>query len=359
MAYGTGTIYQRGRIWWIAYWQNGEQQKESSGSTDRGDAKVLLAKRLGEVAASRALGRNARALTVPDLLEMLADDYREREIQSLVDMIGKIRWMKDFFRGVKVNQFGTEHIKRMRRALLKLELEKPTINRYASTLRRAFNVAAKNDPPLVAHVPNFPMYEENPARTGFVTDSQYRKMLGCLPDHLKGLLIFGFHLGMRRDALKALKRENVDWPAKIIRAEQLVGRKKIGRVLPIYGDMIPWLEMQMSTWGETPKCKYIFHQNGLRVGEFRKSWITARKKAGLPDLLFHDLRRSAVRNMERAGVPRSQAMAISGHKTESIYKRYAIVAEADITEAGGKLTRLQDAGREAEQTKPEAPERTM
>jgi integrase len=358
MAYGTGTIYQRGRIWWIAYWQNGEQQKESSGSTDRGDAKALLARRMGEVAASRALGRNARALTVPDLLEMLADDYREREIASLVDMVGKIRWLKDFFRSVRANQFGTEHIKRMRRALLKLELEKPTINRYAATLRRAFNMAAKHDPPLVNRVPNFEMYEENPARTGFVTDSQYRQMLACLPEHLRGLLIFGFHLGMRRDALKALKRENVDWPAKIIRAEQVVGRKKVGRVLPIYGDMIPWLEMQMAAWSETPKCKYIFHHNGLRIGAFRKSWNTARKLANLPDLLFHDLRRSAVRNMERAGVPRSQAMAISGHKTESIYKRYAIVAESDITEAGGKVNRMIEAERQEQQAKA-ATERPM
>ena len=58
---------------------------------------------------------------------------------------------------------------------------------------------------------------------------------------------------------------------------------------------------------------------------------------GLPGLLFHDLRRSAVRNLERASVPRSGAMKLTGHKTESVHRHYAIVAEADLREAGLKL----------------------
>ncbi len=68
-----------------------------------------------------------------------------------------------------------------------------------------------------------------------------------------------------------------------------------------------------------------------------KSWRTARKKAGLPGRLLHDLRRSAVRNLERAGISRSVAMKLTGHKTEAVYRRYAIVSEADLREAGAKL----------------------
>jgi hypothetical protein len=54
-------------------------------------------------------------------------------------------------------------------------------------------------------------------------------------------------------------------------------------------------------------------------------------------LLFHDLRRSAVRNMERAGIPRKVAMSISGHRTEHIYRRYDIVAHRDLADAGARL----------------------
>ena len=69
----------------------------------------------------------------------------------------------------------------------------------------------------------------------------------------------------------------------------------------------------------------------------RRSWKTACTDAGVPGRLLHDLRRSAVRNLERAGVSRSVAMKMTGHKTESVYRRYAIVSESDLREAAAKL----------------------
>jgi len=87
----------------------------------------------------------------------------------------------------------------------------------------------------------------------------------------------------------------------------------------------------------------VFHRSGRRIDSFRRSWKKACEKAGLPGPLFHDLRRSAVRNLERAGVPRSVAMKLTGHKTESIYRRYAIVAESDLRDAGAKLSALDGA----------------
>ena len=65
----------------------------------------------------------------------------------------------------------------------------------------------------------------------------------------------------------------------------------------------------------------------------------------MPGRIFHDLRRTAVRNLERAGVPRSVAMELTGHKTEAVYRRYAIVAEADLAVAAGKLASLHASSR--------------
>ena len=77
----------------------------------------------------------------------------------------------------------------------------------------------------------------------------------------------------------------------------------------------------------------VFHRNGQPVGDFRKAWARACAAAGVAGTLFHDLRRSAVRNFEKAGVSQSVAMKISGHKTASVYRRYRVVDEQDIADA--------------------------
>ena len=82
---------------------------------------------------------------------------------------------------------------------------------------------------------------------------------------------------------------------------------------------------------------WVFHRRGRRILRIEAAWKTACEKAGCPERLFHDLRRTAVRNLERAGVPRSIAMKITGHKTEAVYRRYAIVNEADVAEGLGRL----------------------
>ncbi len=89
--------------------------------------------------------------------------------------------------------------------------------------------------------------------------------------------------------------------------------------------------------------RWVFHRNGHQVGDYSDSWGTACKKAGVPGRLVHDLRRTAVRRLERAGVPRSVAMKLTGHKTENVYRRYAIVSESDLALGVAKVAALDGA----------------
>lgn len=87
-----------------------------------------------------------------------------------------------------------------------------------------------------------------------------------------------------------------------------------------------------------PRRKYYLDAaTGSQIRDFRKALANACEAAGYPGKLFHDFRRTAVRNLERAGVPRSTAMAMVGHETESIYRRYAIVDESMHREAAALL----------------------
>jgi integrase len=110
------------------------------------------------------------------------------------------------------------------------------------------------------------------------------------------------------------------------------------RVLPLLGDLASLIEWHWSAReyqtpdGTSALSQLVFHRNGQPVGDFRKAWETVCAEAGVSGTLFHDLRRSAVRNMDRAGASQSVAMALSGHKTASVY-RYRIVAEDDLGEA--------------------------
>jgi len=167
---------------------------------------------------------------------------------------------------------------------------------------------------------------------------EHENLLNALPAELKLLFVIAFHVGCRRGELLRLRWPQVNLSGREIRLYQGETKNDEGRTLPIYGDMLPWFELAHTEHFEKyPDCEWVFHRDGRRIVDFRGAWAEACDRSGVPALHFHDLRRTAVRNMERAGIPRSVAMKISGHKTESVYRRYAIVSQRDLRDAAAKM----------------------
>src|SRR5581483_987629 len=211
-----------------------------------------------------------------------------------------------------------------------------TINRELAIVRRGFHLGHDEDPPLVHRQPPIPKLEEDNVRQGFLEQDQYERLLEELPDSLKALFVCGYHTGARKNELRRARWEQIDFDSRLIRLEARQTKGKKPRTLPIYGDMRRWLEHQRDTC--PAGCPWVFYGiHNHPVDSHLNGWPEACERAGLPGLLFHDLRRSAVRNMKRAGVQDKVAMEISGHKTRSVFDRYNIVDLDDLQNAGELL----------------------
>jgi integrase len=180
--------------------------------------------------------------------------------------------------------------------------------------------------------------EDDRARQGFLTDELFERLVQELPSYLKPLTVVAYNTGIRLGELLTIRWEQVDFEGGLIRLKS--GETKTGspRTVPMMGAMRDVLvrakEERDQFW---PDCVWVFQRLGERIREFRFAWDSACERAGLPELLFHDLRRSAARNLSRAGTPERVIMAITGHKTRAMFDRYNIVSESDLMDAAAKL----------------------
>jgi integrase len=200
--------------------------------------------------------------------------------------------------------------------------------------------------------PHIALLQENNARQGFFEPEQYASVLRHLPDDLRPVVTFAYITGWRVKS-EVLTREwrHVDFAAGEVRLEPGTTKNKEGRTFPFTSALRALLEAQHAERQRLAKqgtvIPWVFWRMVAdeRGGEkkprpiktFSKAFARACRRAGCPGRILHDLRRTAVRNLERAGVPRSVAMKLTGHKTESVYRRYAIADDRDLRVAVERL----------------------
>jgi len=354
-------IRLRGDKYWIKYSRNGKPYEESVDKAigrhaSYTDAKDLKKKREGAIADGRFFGLAAEKTEfggfreVPDgaphdyarddkhyvvygMVRELIDDYRLNKRKS-IDRALRSSWeLARRFEGFRLARITTDQIKDYKISRAREKMANASINRELAALIRIFHLAHSSTPPKVTAVPKIEMLQENNVRRGFFEHTEYLAIRNQLPDYLLPVAECGYVYGSRKEEILSIEWPMVDMiNGKINLGESKNGDPRIWYLTPgLYQTL---LDYKMRRDKEHPDQKKVFvHPDGGPIKHFRKGWAAACRRAGLEGRLFHDLRRTAVRNMDLAGVSRKVAMLVSGHKTESVYSRYRIVAESDLSAA--------------------------
>ena len=247
--------------------------------------------------------------------------------------------LRPFFGTLRAQKVTTDKLNEYRQSRISEDRSEATANRELALVRIAYRLGQRCTPPKVFVVPYFPMAQEENVRKGFLRDEQYSSLLAALPAEIKPLFVTAYETGIRKGELLTIRWGQVDFASGSMALETGETKNGEGRSVPIVpGDMEDLLrgakQERDASWPDSP---WVFNRQGERIKDFRRTWEKACETAGVPNLNFHDLRRTAVRNMRRAGVPQVVRMKISGHKTDSMERRYNIVDGDDISIAKGLM----------------------
>jgi integrase len=348
-------LFQRDGAWWISYFADGKRHREKVGS--KSAAIRLLTLRRAAVLERRKLPENLRRVVrVSDLASAMRSDYSEKGQKSYAWV--ERRWrlhLEPFFGGFAIDNVTTERVRTYIASRESEGASKASINRELAVLKRMYNLGRAATPPLIRFVPVMPRLKESKPRAGFVEDKQYRAMAENAGElWLRAILAIAYTFGFREGELLSLRVGQINLAERTIELEAEDTKNHEGRKVVMTPEVYALVCALVA--GKRSNDFVFRREDGSPVRDFRGAWWALCEKSGQPGLLFHDLRRSAVRNMVRAGISEKVAMTISGHKTRSVFDRYNIIDNRDLREAAEKIEKRSATTSATEAQEPEAAE---
>jgi integrase len=364
-------------IYWIKYARGGKAYAESSESSRKKDAVALLQSREGDIVHGKPVTPKVGKTTFEEASADLLTDYRTNSKRSLGVVERRItKHLTPFFTGYRMTNISTDVVRRyiLQRqtkdtVLVRKEQRNPEtgevtpevrrpasnaeINRELALLKRMFTLAIQAGKLL--YRPHIPMLKENNVRTGFFEPDQYRSVLAHLPEEIRVIIQFAYITGWRiKSEVLPLEWRQVDFDAGEVRLDPGTTKNGDGRVFPMTRELRRVLMARHSEYERMKKDGHIVRNVFVRevaegrggekkprpITAFTKAWKSAVRAAGCPGRIPHDLRRTAVRGLVRAGIPERVAMQMTGHKTRSVFERYNIVSEGDLRDAARRLDML-------------------
>lgn len=335
--YGTGRVYERGNTWWIQYYANGQQIRESSGSEKKQVAEELLHRKMVD-AQNGAVAPKKQ--TYEQLREALYDHYETQKFKSLfrrkdgTRYLGPVPALDEFFAEWKAEQITTAALKDFIRHRQVKGASNSNINHALRVLRRMFWLQVEENHFPQSLVPHFPLLKKDAARKDYLTQEEFDKVLKHLTPSVRPLAIVGFNSGARRGELLKLRWEDVNLKEGFMTFRDTKNGED--RDVPIIGHARTALEALRKAH---PDAEFVFvRKNGQRLKDFRHAWQNATERAGLPSRKFHGLRRGmATRLMATDGIDLQTARMITGHKDAATFEQYRQLQRTAILQAGKKL----------------------
>jgi site-specific recombinase XerD len=287
------------------------------------------------------------AFTVYDVLGLVLRDYQVTKKRSERTLKYRLANLDDFFGREKLARDVTaedvENYVLLRRTQQRPGSKEPTaeatIRVELAALKRGFNLAARLRRGLTLdNIPPFPVIpnESLNVRHGFLRTGEVHRVMSFLDGDLADLVEFLFATAWRfSEAAERLKWQNVEddrlW----------IATSKSGhpRTIPIAGDLIPIMQRRL----RRKNGDYVFHHEGKKIVSFQWHWKRANARAGYEDKhwVVHDLRRSAIVRMIEAGIDQKTVMQWSGHRTDSVFRRYMIVTMDRMVQAAERVSDLE------------------
>jgi integrase len=339
-----GWLFKRpdARGWYIGYYVDGRKVREHAGPR-KSDAAALLKRRIDELDDGR-WQPPGKELTFDDLIELVRANYRAKGRRSLDRVEQCVKHLRGRFGLATARGITAERLDSYFNYRLDEGAAMSTVRNELNVLKRGMNLAVGKR--LLATRPPFPEITPTNVRTGFFERHELDALLAELPERVRPVVRFLFLTGWRTGEVLSRQWRHVDLHAGTIRLEPGETKNGDGRTFPftalpelhavltqqrVYTDAVERRTGEIVRW--------VFHREGRPIKSFRTAWRGACRRLSL-DRIPHDFRRTAVRNLNRAGVPRSVAKALVGHKTDSVYNRYSIANEDDLREGVEKLARL-------------------
>jgi integrase len=350
MARGDGGVYRpRDRSSWYCYVPARPRRAVRGPFRTEKEARQAWRDLRKEINSGRYRGPEQERLTIDNLIRAYRLDLVTRGKKAMETFDAHARIIVRDAGHLKAVQVTADTINRVRQAWLeerrppkkrgepgRLRRTAATTDRYLEILRAAYRLAVEQRRIASDRVPVIRLMRPDNRRKGFVEEDLFWKLYAVLPEVERDVCLFAYRSGWRRGEVEGLTWEQVDLKAK----EAWLFDSKNGRrrVLPLEAEL--WEVIQRRQTARAFEASagatlspVVFHRGGLALGDWRKTWANASNAVGVPGLLFHDFRRSAVRNLIRSGVPQLVAMEITGHRTREAFDRYNITTIEETREA--------------------------